>query len=141
MPFAPPVTIAVRPASRAIVSAFAADAPDEFLEAGQLLLDQVNSGLVLELQRLLVEFLRSEGYDHLGAAEQDDVDRGEGHAQVILHARAAEDTAGTGLQRRRLVLVRLAPPSRNPADCVLQPTGDLPDVIRRHTNHTAGVAI
>src|SRR5580765_4370770 len=107
MPLAPPVTIAVRPASRAIVSAFAADAPDELLEAGELLLDQVDGSLVLQLQRLLVEFLRGEGNDHLGAAEQDDVDRGERHAQVILHARAAEDAAGTGLQRRRLVLERL----------------------------------
>src|SRR5436305_12945605 len=100
--------MAVRPASlaassRDMASALAADAPDEFLEAGQLLLHQIDRGLVLELERLLVELLCGEGDDHLGPSEQDDVDRGERHPQMILHARAAEDAAGAGLQGDRLV--------------------------------------
>src|SRR5215467_593809 len=109
MPLAPPVTTATRPASLpassgAIASAFAAHAADQLLETGELLLDQVDGGLILELQGLLVELLRGEGDDHLGAPEQHGIDRGERHAQVILHARAAKDAAGAGLQRHRLVL-------------------------------------
>src|SRR5712691_6340272 len=124
MPLAPPVTMAVRPASltgssRAIASAFAAEAPHKFLEAGELLLDQVDGGLVLELERLLVELLRGEGNDDLGPAEQDDIDGGERHSQVILHARAAEDAAGAGLQQHRLVLERLLLHARHPVDGVL----------------------
>ena len=103
-------------------------AAGERLEGGELLLDQVDRGLVLELERLLVELLRREGDDDLGAAEQDGVDRGERHAQVILHARAAEDAAGAGLQHDRLVLERLVLHPRHPVDGVLEPARDRPIV-------------
>src|SRR5215470_6277366 len=120
MPFAPPVTIAVRPDSLAMALLLRAHAPDEFFELRELLLDHANSRLILELERLLVEFLRGEGDDDLGPAEKDDVDRSERLPQVILHARAAEDAAGGRLQRHRLVY---------PIDRVLQAAGDRPIVL------------
>src|SRR3982074_2692210 len=98
MPLAPPVTMAVRPDSRAMALPLRAVPADEFLEARELLLDQIDGGLVLELKRLPVEFLRGEGDDHLGLAEQDGVDRQQRLAQVVLHARSPEDAAGGRLQ-------------------------------------------
>src|SRR6516162_1224350 len=107
MPFAPPVTIAARPDSLAMALLLRAHAADEFFEFRELLLDHANGRLILELERLLVEFLRGEGDDDLGPAEQDDVDGSQRLPQMILHARAAEDAAGGRLQRHRLVLERL----------------------------------
>src|SRR5215472_5829496 len=83
MPFAPPVTIAVRPDSLAIALLLRVHAADEFFELRELLLDHADGRLVLELERLLVEFLRGEGDDDLGPAEKDDVDRGRRLPQVI----------------------------------------------------------
>src|SRR5260370_34852809 len=101
MPLAPPVTMAARPASRDTALALRDQAAGELLEARELLLDQVDGGLVLELQRLLVEFLRGKFHDYLRPAEKHGGDRGGGPAQVKLHTRAAEDAAGAGWQRRR----------------------------------------
>src|SRR5215467_18468 len=95
MPFAPPVRIAVRPDNLAMALPLRAHAADEFFELRELLLDHADGRLILELERLLVEFLRGEGDDDLGPAEQDHVDRGQRLPQVILHARAAEDAAGS----------------------------------------------
>src|SRR6266446_6943614 len=64
-----------------------AHAADEFLELRELLLDHADSRLILELERLLVEFLRGEGDDDLRPAEQDDIDRGH------RHLRRADDVA------------------------------------------------
>src|SRR5215831_15210495 len=114
MPFAPPVTIAVRPDSHAIALLLRAHAADEFFELRELLLDHADGRLVLELERLLVEFLRGEGDDDLRPAEKDDVDRGQRLPQVILHARADEDAAGGRLQRNRLLLERLLLHARHP---------------------------
>src|SRR5262249_58484845 len=114
MPFAPPVTSAARPDSLAMGLLLRAHAANEFLELRELLLDHADGRLVLELERLLVEFLRREGDDDLGPAEQDDVDRGQRLPQLILHARAAEDAAGGRLQRYRLVLVPPLPPAPPP---------------------------
>src|SRR5262245_44754467 len=124
MPFAPPVTIAVRPDSLAIALLLRAHAADEFFEFRELLLDHADGRLILELERLLVEFLRGEGDDDLGPAEKDDVDRSERLPQVILHARAAEAAAGGRLQRHRLFLERLLLHARYPIDRVLQAAGD-----------------
>src|SRR5215470_3981989 len=140
MPLAPPVTIAVRPASLAMALTLAADAAGELLEARELLLDQVDGGLVLELERLLVELLRREGDDDLRTAEQDDIQRGQRHAQMVLHARAAEDAAGRGLQRRRLVLERLILHARHPVDRVLEPARDRPVVFRRYDDERVSAA-
>src|SRR6516165_11858884 len=107
MPFAPPVTIAVHPDSLAMALLLRVHAADEFFELRELLLDHADSRLILELERLLVEFLRGEGDDDLGPTEQDDVDRSQRLPQMMLHARAAEDPAGGRLQRDRLVLERL----------------------------------
>src|SRR5262245_65999547 len=114
MPFAPPVTITVRPDSLAIALLLRAHPADEFFEFRELLLDHADGRLILELERLLVEFLRGEGDDDLGPAEQDDVDGGQRLPQVILHARAAENAAGGRLQRHRLVLERLLLQARSP---------------------------
>src|SRR5215510_973287 len=86
MPFAPPVRIAVRPDSLAMALPLRAYAADEFFELRELLLNHADGRLILEFERLLVEFLRREGDDDLGPAEQDDVDRGQRLPQVILCA-------------------------------------------------------
>src|ERR1700745_1938894 len=107
MPFAPPVTIAARPDSLPMALLLRAHAPDEFFELRELLFDHADSRLILELERLLVEFLRGEGDDDLGRAEEHDVARGQRLPQMMLHTRVAEDAAGGRLQRHRLVLERL----------------------------------
>src|SRR5712691_4877540 len=140
MPFPPPVTIAVRPASLAMVLALPANPAGERLEARELQLDQIDGGLILELERLVVEFLRGKGDDDLRAAEQDAVDRGERHSQVILHARAAENAAGRGLQRHRLVFERLILHARHPVDRILEAARDRPIVFRRYHDHRVGAA-
>src|SRR4030088_138104 len=124
MPFAPPVTMAVRPDNRPMLLFLRAEAADEFFEPRELLLDQVDGGLIPELERLLVELLRGKRDQNLGAAEQDDVDRGERLPQMILHARSAQDAAGGGLQRDRLVLERLGLPARHPLSGRFQATRD-----------------
>src|SRR5215470_19115292 len=107
MPFAPPVTIAVRPDSLAIALLLRAHAADEFFEFRELLLDHADGRLILELERLLVEFLRGEGDDDLGPAEQDDVDRGQRLPRRKFHRRAAEVAAGADRRGNRFVLERL----------------------------------
>ena len=86
MPLAPPVTMAVRPASLAMRSGLCVEAPYELVETRELLLDQIDRRCVLELERLLVEFLRGKGHDNLGPAEQNGIDRGQRLAQMILRA-------------------------------------------------------
>src|SRR5215469_3520945 len=140
MPFAPPVRIAARPDSLALALLLRAHAADEFLELRELLLDHADGRLILERERLLVELLRGEGDDDLGPPEQDDVDRDQRLPQVILHARAAEDAAGSRLQRHRLVLERLLLHARYPIDRILQAAGDRPIVLRRHDDQPIGAA-
>src|SRR5262249_58531542 len=89
----------------------------------------VDGGLIFELERLLVEFLRGEGDDHLRPAEKQGIDRGKRLPQVILHARAAENAAGDGLQHNRLVIERLILHAGDPVDGILQPAGDRPIVL------------
>src|ERR1700685_935661 len=105
MPLAPPVTIATRPSRRAMLF-FPRHAPGEFLEAGQLRLDHVDGRLIGERESLFVEFLRRKIDEDLRLAEQARLERGERHAQVILHARSAEQSSRARLQRHRLVLER-----------------------------------
>src|SRR6516162_4796940 len=140
MPFAPPVTIAARPDSLAMALLLRAHAADEFLELRELLLDHADGRLILERERPLVELLRGEGDDDLGPPEQDDVDRDQRLPQVILHARAAEDAAGSRLQRHRLVLERLLLHARYPIDRILQTAGDRPIVLGRHDDQPIGAA-
>src|SRR6185503_18894412 len=104
MPLAPPVTMAVRPDNLPMLLSLRTEAADEVFKPRKLLLDQVDGGLILELERLLVEFLRGKRDENLGAAEQDGVDRGERLPQMILHAGSTQDSAGGGLQRDRLSL-------------------------------------
>src|ERR1700754_2343617 len=130
MPLAPPVTMAVRPDNLPMVLFLRTEAADEFFESRKLLLDQVDGGLILELERLLVELLRGKRDENLGAAEQDGVDRGERLPQMILHAGATQNTAGGGLQRDRLVLERLVLHARHPVDGILQAAGDRPVIFR-----------
>src|SRR2546428_2196657 len=117
-----------------------AHAPDEFPELSELLLNHADSRLILELEGLLVEFLRAEGDEDLGPADEDDVDRGQRLPQMILHARAAEDPAGGRLQRYRLVLERLLLHARYPIDRILQAAGDRPIVLGRHDDQSIGAA-
>src|SRR2546429_27361 len=70
MPFAPPVTIAVRPDSLAMALFLCAHAADELFEGRKLKLDHVDRRLILELEGLLVELLPGKRDDHLGPAEQ-----------------------------------------------------------------------
>src|SRR6266446_1654393 len=93
MPFAPPVTIAVRPASLAIGSSLPGYETDEFLEAFELQLDHVLGRLILQLQGLVVELLRRERHNDLRPAEQDRIDRCQRLPQMILHARGAKQAA------------------------------------------------
>src|SRR6266403_5262686 len=99
MPFAPPVTIAVRPDSLAMALFLCAHAADELFEGRKLKLDHVDCRLILELKSLLVELLRGKRDDHLGPAEQKGIDRSQRLAQVMLHARAAKNAASGRLQR------------------------------------------
>src|SRR5262249_5045204 len=71
------------------------DPVDELAERRKLVLDQVDRVLVGELA--VGELRRRHVDDDLGLAEELRVDRLHGHAQVVLHARAAEQTG-----RRRL---------------------------------------
>src|ERR671936_1024397 len=140
MPFAPPVTIAVLPASLAIALFLCAHAADELFEAGELKLDHVDRRLILELDGLLVELLRRKRDDHLRPAEQKRIDRSQRLAQVTLHPRAAENTAGGRLQRHRLVLERLILHARDPVDGILQPARDRPVILRRDDDQPVGPA-
>src|SRR4051794_8645697 len=126
MPFAPPVTMAVRPANLPIVLVLRAEAANELFKGRELLLDQVDRGLILELERLLVELLRGKRDEDLGAPEQQGVDRGERLPQMILHAGSAQNAAGGGLERDRLVLEWLVLHARHPVDGILQAAGDRP---------------
>src|SRR3954447_22725536 len=116
MPLAPPVTMAVRPDNLAMLLSLRTEAANELLKSRKLLLDQVDGGLILELECLLVEFLRGKRDENLGAAEQDGVDRGERLPQMMLHAAPAQKAAAGGLQRDRLVLERLVLHARHPVD-------------------------
>jgi hypothetical protein len=50
--------------------ALSAHPPGRLLAARELLFDQVDRGRILELRRLLIEFLRSEGHDRFGTADR-----------------------------------------------------------------------
>src|SRR3954468_8868924 len=126
MPLAPPVTMAVRPDNLPMLLFLRTETADELLKSRKLLLDQVDGGLILELECLLVEFLRGKRDENLGAAEQDGVDRGERLPQMILHAGPAQNAAGGGLQRDRLVLERLVFYSGHPVDCIFYAPGGRP---------------
>jgi 2-keto-4-pentenoate hydratase/2-oxohepta-3-ene-1,7-dioic acid hydratase in catechol pathway len=115
------------------------DLADQLFETGELLLDQIDSALVLQLQ-LVVEFLPGEGDDHLGPAEQHNVDRGQRLPQVVLHACAAEETGRGRLQRHRLAGERLVLHARYPIDRVLQHAGYRPVVFGRADQHAVGGA-
>src|SRR3954468_17002087 len=91
MPLAPPVTMAVRPDNLPMLLFLRTEAADELFESRKLLLDQVDRGLILELERLLVELLRGKRDEDLGATEQHGVDRGERLPQMILHAGSAQN--------------------------------------------------
>src|SRR4029077_16473673 len=80
------------------------DPVDELAERGELLLDQIDRGLIL--QRAVGELVRRHVDDHLGLAEQLRVDRLHHHAKVILHARATQKARGRRLDAYRLVLER-----------------------------------
>src|SRR5512144_398156 len=140
MPFAPPVTMAVRPDNLAMMLILRTEAANEFFESRELLLDQVDGSLIFQLERLLVELLRGKRHENLGTAEQNDVNRGERLPQMILHPRSAQDAAGGGLQRDRLVLERLVFHARHPVDGVLQAAGNRPVVFRRDDDQSVGAA-
>src|SRR6476620_5695064 len=140
MPLAPPVTMAVRPDNLPMLLFLRTEAADELFKRRKLLLDQVDSSLILELECLLVEFLRGKRDENFGAAEQDGVDRGERLPQMILHAGSAQNAAGGGLQRDRLVLERLVLHARYPVDGILQAAGDRPIVLRRDDDQAVGAA-
>src|ERR1044071_2907652 len=93
------------------------DALDELSEGRKLLLDQIDRALV---GQLAVGELRGRHVDdHLGLAEQLRVDRLHDHAQVILHARAAQQSRCGRLDAHRLVLERDLLIARQPVDRVL----------------------
>ncbi len=119
---------------------FRVQASDERLEARELLLDQVDGGRIGERERLLVELLRREGHDHFGLAEEQSVDRKQNLPQMILHARATEDSSGGRLQRHRLLLERLVLHARDPVNRVLEAAGDRPVVLRRNDDHAVSAA-
>src|SRR3979411_764252 len=96
MPFAPPVTMAVRPDNRPMLLFLRAEAADEFFDPGERRLEQVDGGLIPELERLLVELLRGKRDQNLGAAEQDDVDRGERRPQLKFDRGSATHLDGGG---------------------------------------------
>src|ERR1700719_2316649 len=80
------------------------DARDECPEGRELLGDDLASGLVLELQRLLVKLRLRQADEDFRHAEHEGVQIRQRHAQVILHACAAEWAAGCRLDRYRRVL-------------------------------------
>src|SRR4051812_2338789 len=144
MPLAPPVTIAVRPTSLAISSflpsVLSDMLTDELFETIELQLDHILGRLIGELERLLVEFLGRESDEYLGPDEDYGFDGRQRLAQMILHARAAENTAGAGLDRHRLALERVILQTRGPVDRVLQASGDRPVVFRRDDDEAVGGA-
>src|SRR5882724_5702725 len=112
------------------------DPVDELAERGKLLLDQVDRGLIL--QRTVGELVRRHVDDHLGLAEQLRVDRLHDHAEVILHARTAQEAGRRRLDADRLVLDRNLLVAGDPVDGVLQTARDRPIVLRRHDQHAVG---
>src|ERR1043165_3356469 len=96
---------------------------DKFLEARKLLLDEIDAGLVLLLQRLLVELARRHADEDFRPQENHRLKKHEDLPPLILHAPATERTAGDRLQRDRLVLERLVLHARHPVDRILQPAG------------------
>src|SRR5215831_12733447 len=121
----PAINILYPPRRTAVAqSIFSADATDEFLEAGELLLDDVDRGLVLELERLFVEFLLRHADEDLRPIEHEPVEKYHALAQVILHASAAERTPSGRLQCDRLVGKRLVLQAGDPINCVLETAGN-----------------
>src|SRR5207248_6889822 len=70
---------------RARKRSFPAQLADELLEAGKLLLDEVDAGLVLELHRLLVELGVRHPDENLRLVERERIEKHAGLTQLILH--------------------------------------------------------
>src|SRR5215213_2168688 len=113
---------------------------DKLFEPRELLLDKVDTRLVLELQRLLVELLHRHADEDFRPQEYQRLDEHHDLAPLILHPPAAERTAGDRLQRDWLVLERLVFHPREPVDCVLQAARNAVIVFRGHDHHTVGGA-
>ena len=92
----------------------------------------------LVLQRAIGELARRHVDDHLGLAERLRVNRMHHHAEVILHARAAQQARCSRLDAYRLVLERNLLVAGDPVDGVLQTARDRPVVLRRHDQHAVG---
>src|SRR5712671_364243 len=117
---------------------FALHHPDVLLEARELRLDHLDRGRVLELEGRGVEFLRRDAHDHLGPAEEMDVERLQRLAQMILHAGAAEQAPCRRLHRHRLAGEGLVFHARRPVDRVLEAAWNAPVVFGRHDQDAVG---
>src|SRR5438034_7338160 len=106
------------------------DLADEALEGGELLLDDVLGRLILELE-LVVELGVRAADENLRPQEHQRLKEHERLPHIVLHARAAERTAGRALDGDRLVLERLVLEPRQPVDGVLQAPRNAVIVFRR----------
>src|SRR5205807_589713 len=107
-----------------VISVFPGPAAQELLVSLELELDHVLGRLVGEFERLLVELFGGEVDEHFRLDEELRPDRGERLAQVILHARAAQEPGRARLHRHRLALERLVLEPRNPVDEIFEPARD-----------------
>src|SRR3954451_878866 len=98
--------------------------PDKLLKFRKLLLDEVDADLILELERLLVEFLLRHADENLRLVERQCVKKDTGLAERILQAPAAERPAGHRLDRDRLADKRLVLDARQPIDRILEAARD-----------------
>src|SRR5262245_16197686 len=91
---------------------------DEFLEARELLLDEVDGRLILELE-LVVELGVRETNEDLRPQEDVCLEEHEHLTPLVLHAATSERPRGCGLDRHRFVLERLILGPRHPVDRIL----------------------
>src|SRR5262249_2707604 len=112
-------------------SAFRGHPCDEGRKRRELLLDEAARGLVLELAGLLIEFGREVADEDLRLVEREGVEKHHRLAQIVLHARTAERSGRSRLQRHRLAGEGLVLQPRHPVDGVLEPAGNAKIVFRR----------
>src|SRR5262249_17413078 len=120
-------------------SVLAADVADVFSESGELLLDEVDRGLILELE-LVVEFGLCHADEHLRSQEHVRVEKYKDLTPLILDARSPQRPAGRRLDCNRLVLERLILEPREPVDRVLQPARQAGVVFPRNNDDAVGLA-
>ena len=132
--------MALRPASRAMISSCRSAARTNFSNASSCSLTMSLVAWSVSSSEPSANFLAEKFTNTSGRMKHHRLDRGEALAQVILHARAAEQAAGAGLDRHRLAFERVVLHARGPVDGVLEAARNGPVVFRGHDDDAIGLA-